>query len=63
MMEDQAKPDFQKQKAELSREIHRDMVDVMSGRITTKECNRRQREAAKKLKLLEQRLIGRRGGR
>jgi hypothetical protein len=63
VMEERGEPDFQKQKAELFREIRRDMVDVVCGRITANECNRRQSESARKLKSLEQEFKRRRGGR
>ena len=62
MIEEQGRPDFQKQKAELFREIQRDMVDVVCGRITANECNRRQKEWARRLKSLEQEMTRRHGG-
>jgi len=62
VMEEPGEPDFQKQKSELFRGFQRDMVDVVCGRISAKECNRRQRESAKKLKSLEQEMTRRHGG-
>ena len=55
-MEEQSATDFQRRWAEFFSETERDLVDVLSGRVTVKECRAKQRELGKKLKALEQEL-------
>lgn len=62
-MEEQPTTDLGEQLKELFRETERIRDDLLSGRVTVKEARAREKESAKRLKLLEQELKRMRGAR